>query len=150
MDWVEEFLKKHDSADKFNDFWTKAPAYADDRFKPATKRYHEVVQWQGKEMRNLSQIILIHFSAVLANPSPAQKSDFQEAIRCVRAMIQFHLMTEYESHMEMTIGYLQHYFAKFDRHKEVFRWCRTDARLNTRIANLRSDYKTQIGEASLR
>ncbi|KAI5777561.1 hypothetical protein EDC01DRAFT_778765 [Geopyxis carbonaria] len=147
MNWVEDFLKKHDRADKFDDLWAKTPAYADDRFKPPTKRYREVVQWQGKEMRNLARIILIHFSAALANPSPAQKSDFQEAIRCVRALVQFHLMTEYESHTEATIGYLEHYLAEFHRHKEVFRWCRADARLNTRIADLRTDYKGRIAEA---
>ncbi|KAI5789103.1 hypothetical protein EDC01DRAFT_631153 [Geopyxis carbonaria] len=32
-------------------------------------------------MRNLSQIILIHFSAALANPSPTQKPNLQEVIR---------------------------------------------------------------------
>ncbi|KAI5776111.1 hypothetical protein EDC01DRAFT_780046 [Geopyxis carbonaria] len=147
MNWVEDFLKKHDRADKFDDLWAKTPAYADDRFKPPTKRYREVVQWQGKEMRNLARIILIHFSAALANPSPAQKSDFQEAIRCVRALVQFHLMTEYESYTEATIGYLEHYLAEFHRHKEVFRFCRADARLNTRIADLRTDYKGRIAEA---
>ncbi|KAI5776488.1 hypothetical protein EDC01DRAFT_636729 [Geopyxis carbonaria] len=147
MNWAEDFLKKHDRADKFDDLWAKTPAYADDRFKPPTKRNREVVQWQGKEMRNLARIILIHFSAALANPSPAQKSDFQEAIRCVHALVQFHLMTEYESHTEATIGYLEHYLAEFHRHKEVFRWCRADARLNTRIADLRTDYKGRIAEA---
>ncbi|KAI5777457.1 hypothetical protein EDC01DRAFT_781316 [Geopyxis carbonaria] len=56
-------------------------------------------------------------------------------------------MTEYETHTEATIGYLEHYLAEFHRHKEVFLWCRADARLNTRIADLRTDYKGRIAEA---
>ena len=68
----------------------------------------------------LSQTILPILGATLLEPSAEQYGPFKEAILSVKGLIFFHLMVKYQSHTEQTIGYMEHYFVDFHRHKEVF------------------------------
>jgi len=45
---------------------------------------------------------------------------FDQAIDCVAALIDFHLMAQYRSHNQHTIGYLEEYLKKFHEQKHVF------------------------------
>jgi len=54
MESVEGFLKKHKRRQAFDDTRKEIPPYPG--FTLPKKAYREVIQWQGKEMRNLSAV----------------------------------------------------------------------------------------------
>ena len=93
MKWLIPFLKDHKRLSLFDAIWSVVPAY------PALLRFNKpysiVSQWQGKEMRTLGRILLPVLSAALFNPSAGDKKRFADAIRCVKAIINFHLMAQY-------------------------------------------------------
>ena len=62
MEWVQDFLKKHNRLESFDEAWSSMGAYPG--FMVPKKAYGEVSQWQGKEMRNLGRIVLAAFTAV--------------------------------------------------------------------------------------
>ena len=68
----------------------------------------------------LGRTILPILGASLLEPSAEQRGPFKEAIFCVKGLIFFNLMVKYRSHTDQTIGYMEHYFEDFHRHKEVF------------------------------
>ena len=55
IEWVKGFLKKHKRQPAFDDAWKEILPYP--RFSVPKKAYREVIQWQGKEMRNLGRCI---------------------------------------------------------------------------------------------
>lgn len=123
MQWIEDFLKKHGRQELFDEVWKSLPPYPG--FFVPKKAYREVTQWQGKEMRNLGRCILGVFASSLRSPTPAQQRPFSDAIRCVRALVDFSLMALYQSHTEDTLGYMEQYLHDFHRYKEVFQEFRT-------------------------
>jgi hypothetical protein len=56
QDWIFHFLKTHEGLDKYNAIWLSVPAYHD--LTPNNKSYEEVFQWNGKEMKEMSQYLL--------------------------------------------------------------------------------------------
>ena len=56
MDSIQGFLKKHGRLQTFDDAWKTLLPYP--RFFVPKKAYQEVMQWQGKEMRNLGRCLL--------------------------------------------------------------------------------------------
>jgi hypothetical protein len=48
MEWIQDFLKKHDRLDNFDHAWSSMGAYPG--FTVPKKAYRQVSQWQGKEM----------------------------------------------------------------------------------------------------
>lgn len=118
MQWIEDFLKKHDRQELFDEVWKSLPPYPG--FFVPKKAYREVTQWQGKEMRNLGRCILGVLASSLRRPTPAQQGPFRDAIRCVRALVDFSLMAQYQSHTTDTLGYMQQYLKDFHRYKDVF------------------------------
>jgi hypothetical protein len=104
MQWLEDFLEKHGQQAIFDDIWKSLPPYPG--FYIQKKAYSEVIQWQGKKMRNLGRGILgIHASA-LQRPTPAQQDPFRNALLCVRAFVDFSLLAQYQSHTPDTLGYM--------------------------------------------
>jgi len=63
MEWVERFLKKDKRQHGFDDAGKDIPPYPGLRI--PKKAYHEVIQWQGKEMRNPSSSIAVILASVL-------------------------------------------------------------------------------------
>ncbi|KAG0632974.1 hypothetical protein HOY80DRAFT_861581, partial [Tuber brumale] len=49
-----------------------------------------------------------------------------KALTCVRSIIDFTLMAQYQSHTEETIQYLERYLKAFHDHKDVFKEYRKD------------------------
>ena len=128
MQWIEDFVKKHDWQELFDDIWESLPQYPG--FFLPKKSYREVTQWQGKEMRNLGCCILEVFASSLRRPMPAQQDPFRHAIQCVRALVDFSLMAQYRSHTEDTLEDMEQYLPDLHHHKEVFQEFRTSK--NTR------------------
>ena len=118
MQWIEDFLKKHDRQDLFDEVWKSLPPYPG--FFVPKKAYREVTQWQGKEMRNLGRCILGVLASALRRPTLAQQGPFRNALRCVRALVDFSLMAQYQSHTPETLRYMEQYLEAFHRYKGVF------------------------------
>jgi hypothetical protein len=119
MTWVQEFLQKHNRLKHFDDAWKSMPPYPG--FKPLNKAYREVTQWQGKEMRNLGRILVPALASALRNPATSERIPFSKALRCVSAIVDFHLMAQYPSHTENTLEWMEKYLKDFHQYKEVFR-----------------------------
>lgn len=126
MEWIQEFLKKHNRLDFFDKAWSTMGPYPG--FTVPTKAYREVSQWQGKEMRNLGRIVTAAFATALRAPSDAQRMPFRIAIQCVTALVDFHLMAQYKTHTEQTLQYMQDYLNAFHKNKHVFREFRAGKR----------------------
>ena len=123
MEWVKGFLKKHKRQQAFDDAWKEIPPYPG--FSVPKKAYREVTQWQGKEMRNLSRCISAVLASALRNPDSSQHHDFQIALKCVSALVDFSLMAQYRSHTPDTLSYLERYLLTFHQTKDIFLEFRT-------------------------
>jgi len=66
MDWIQGFLKKHARQEAFKLTWKALLTYPG-LFVPK-KAYREVMQWQGKEMRNLGGCLLGVLAVALRQP----------------------------------------------------------------------------------
>jgi len=147
MQSVEGFLKKHRQQQAFHDAWKEIPPYLG--FSVPKKANREVTQWQGKEMRNLSRCILVVLASALRNPDSSQHHEFQIALKCVSALVDFSLMAQYRSHTPDTLSYLERYLLTFHQTTDIFLEFRTskatrveanlqDRELREQIANERA------------
>ena len=118
LDWVTAFLKRHHRLEAFDQAWRSMPPYPG--FTQPRKAFREVTQWQGKEMRNFGRIILVVSAVALASPSSSQRVIFAEVLKCVRSLVDFHLVAQYRSHTAETLEYLDGYLMDFHAHKGVF------------------------------
>jgi len=124
MDWIQGFLQYHERINAFDYVWRRLPPYSS--FSVPTKAYRVVSQWLGKEMRNFAKVILGTFAAALrrytnqARPTGGQLQEFNKAILCVRSITDFYLMTQYPSHTDQIVSYLQQYLREFHETKDVF------------------------------
>ncbi|KAL0632412.1 hypothetical protein Q9L58_008698 [Maublancomyces gigas] len=119
MDWLTQFLTDWGRMPQFDAVWKEMPPYP--AFVRPTKAYSEVSQRQGKEMHNFMHIVLPALASALHNPPPARCLPFQEAHRCVGALVRWALMADYPSHSEETLNYLKQYLRQFHYTKHVFR-----------------------------
>ena len=124
MDWIQGFLEHHQRITAFDYVWRRLSAYPG--FSVPQKGYRSISQWSRKEMRNFGKIILGTFTAALRRtsdqprPTGGQIQEFNKAIRCVRSITDFYLMTQYRSHTDKTVSYMQDYLRVFHETKEVF------------------------------
>src|SRR5687767_14347760 len=72
-------------------------------------------------MRNLVKVILPCLAAALRRPGNAVRPQFTAALTCVRSIVDFTLMAQYNSHTEETIGYLRGYLNAFHDSKDIFK-----------------------------
>jgi len=102
MDWIPGFLKHNERINAFDYVWHQLPHYPG--FFAPTKACRVISQWSGKEMRNFGKVIMGTFTAALRRngnqprPTGGQLQEFNKAIRCVRSITDFCLMTQYPSH----------------------------------------------------
>jgi len=98
------------------------PAYHD--LTPKNKSYEEVSQWNGKEMKEMSRYLLGVVTQSLHGGNPAQRSVFNRAIDCTRALLEFYMYARYKSHDDATLSYMEDAFHRFHTFKDVFllRW----------------------------
>jgi len=131
MDWIQGFLKKHGRLEAFDEVWKALPPYPG--FLVPKKAYHEVMQWQGKEMRNLGRWSLGVLPVALCQPERAQLIPFKRALRCVRALGDFNMMAQYRSHTAETITYMEDYLDMFQKMKDIFLEFRVTKRKRVKI-----------------
>jgi len=116
--WIFHFVKTHTWLDKYNAIWLSMPAYHD--LTPKTKSYEEVSQWNGKEMKEMSQYLLGVVTQSLQRGSPAQRHIFNRAIECTRALLEFYMYARYKSHNDATLSYMDDAPCRFHTFKDVF------------------------------
>ncbi|KAG0641324.1 hypothetical protein HOY80DRAFT_883359, partial [Tuber brumale] len=114
MKWIIGFLQKYKRLQAFDAAWKNLPTYHS--YSPPNKEYSRVSQWTRKEM-----VLLPCFAAALCRPCPAERLIFAKALNCVRSIIDFTLMAQYQSLTEETIQYLERYLKAFHDHKDVFK-----------------------------
>jgi len=78
--WIFHIMKTHERLDKSNAMWSSVPAYHD--LTPKTTSYEEVSQWNGKEMKEMSQYLLGVETQSLREGSPTQHPIFNCPIEC--------------------------------------------------------------------
>ncbi|KAG0639401.1 hypothetical protein HOY80DRAFT_1074395 [Tuber brumale] len=151
MKWIIGFLKKYKRLQAFDAVWKNLPAYPG--YCPANKEYSGVLQWTGKERRNLVRVLLPCFAATLCRLSTTEHLIFTQAITCVRSIIDFTLMAQYRSHTEETIQYLERYLKAFHDHKDVFKEYRknksTALKVREVTARIRSTYHEVLNQHRL-
>ena len=124
MSWIQGFLEQHYRINAFNYVWHRVPQYLG--FSVPGKAYRMISQWSGKEICNFAKITLGTFTAALRRsadqpwPTRGQLQDFNKAIRCVRNISHFYLMTQYTSHTDQTVSYMRKYLQGFHETKDVF------------------------------
>ena len=116
--WLRTFLAKHGRLHWFDAAWITAREYPG--FRPFLRGYAAVYVWTGKEMRNVLKIVLPCMAAALRNPDPGDRVTFARAIKCVKAFVDFSLMSQYRSHTGETLGYMEQYLQEFHNTKDIF------------------------------
>ena len=72
-------------------------------------------------MRNLVKVILPWFAGALGRRSVIEHPIFAKALTCVRSIVDFTLISQYKSHTDKTIQYLEQYLKAFHDQKDVFK-----------------------------
>jgi len=120
MHWVTSCLEQHSRIDKFNQLWAMRPP--NPGFGRFNKRYSQVTQWSGNEMKALGRMIVSVFAATLLNSSASQRIPFTAALWCMKNAVYYHLMAWCWYHTEATIECMAKYLEESHRHKDVFCW----------------------------
>jgi hypothetical protein len=153
MELVQAFLKKHNRLEEFDKASASIAPYPG--LAVPNKAYHATTKWQGKYMRNLSWVVLGALGAALRNLGVDIRDDFEKVLICVRGLIDFHLMVQYESYTTSTLNYMECYLEEFHKHKDIlleFRaYKRTvkDVRNCTKALNTSGSYSAQRGSEEI-
>jgi len=116
--WIYHFMKTHEQLNKYNAIWLSVPAYHD--LTPNNMSYDEVSQWNGKEMKQMRRYLLGVVTQSLRGGSPAQRSIFNRAIECTRALLEFYMYARWKSHDDATLRYMDCALHRFHTFKDVF------------------------------
>jgi hypothetical protein len=103
--WCFHLIKTHNQLNKYNAFWLSVPAYHD--LTQKNKSYEEGSQWNGKEMKIMSQYLLGVVTQSLQGRRSAQRSIFNRAIECTRALIEFYMYAQYKSYDDATFSCME-------------------------------------------
>jgi hypothetical protein len=116
--WIFHIMKTHKRLDKDNAIWLSVPAYHD--LTPKTKSYEEVSQWNGKEMKEMIRYLVGVITKSLQGESPTQRPIINRAIECTRAVLEFFMYTQYKSHHDATLSYIEDSLCRFHTFKDEF------------------------------
>jgi len=83
-------------------------------------------------MRNLGRCVLGVLAVARCQPGSAQLIPFRRALGCVRALVDFNLMTQYRSHTAETSTYTEHYLDMFHKMKDIFLEFRVTKRIRAK------------------
>jgi len=148
MDWIEGSLKKHARLQAFDHTWKVLPPYL--RFFVPKKAYHEVTQWQLKEIRNLERCRLRVLAVALLQQDRQQVLPFKHALDCVRALVDFNMMAQYQSHTPETIAYMKEYLDRFHRMKDIFLQFQVSKRTQAKVDKERKELQHQHAPSNKR
>jgi hypothetical protein len=135
--WIFHFMKMHEQLDKYTAIWLSVPTYHD--LTPKNKSYEEVSQWNGKEITEMSQYLLGVITQSLQGESPAQRSIFNYAIECTRALLEFYMYTRYKSLDDATLSYMEDALHCFHTFKDVFLLGRAGKKAKAKANALRTE-----------
>jgi len=91
MDSTLGFVKKTAQLDAFDDVSKTLPSYFE--FLVHNIGYSELTLWQRKKMQNLGHNILVILTTALLRPRSAQVILFKYALKCVKVLIHFHMIS---------------------------------------------------------
>jgi len=134
---IFHFMKTHERLDKYNAIWLSVPAYH--YLTPQNKSYEEVSQWNGKEIKEISQYLLGVVTQSLRGGSPAQRPIFNHAIECTRALLEFYMYAPYKSHNDATLSYMDDALCHFHTFKDVFLLGRAGKKAKAKAYDLRTE-----------
>lgn len=118
LTWLHAMLKQHGRMQRFDTIWLKVPAYLE--MGSPKKRYSEVSQWQGKEIKTMCRFLYCVTVAALDAPKASEKQSFSDAIQATKALIEILMFSTYRSHDAETIDMLHEAVVRFHDHKNVF------------------------------
>ena len=144
LGWLQDFLKQHNRLEAFNNIWLSVPAYLD--MTRPRRAYGEVSSWQGKEIKTMSRFLVGVLRSALGGPSASQRSVFDEAIECSRALVEFYFYCQYESHDEETLSCMAGALQRFHSYKGVIRQFRAGKRVTVEGKAHRKDLMVQRDE----
>jgi hypothetical protein len=94
------------------------PAYQN--LTPKNKSYEEVSQWNGKEMKKMSQYLFGDVTYSLRGGSPVQHLIINHTIECTQALYEFSMYSRYISLNDATLSSLENALCRFHTFKDVF------------------------------
>jgi len=139
IDWIQRFLNKQGQLEAFDEVWKALPPYPG--FLVHKKAYHEVTQWQGKEMRNLGRCVLGVLAIAMRQPGSTQLIPFKLALGCVRALVDFNIMAQYRRHTAEKITYMEDFLDMFHKMKDIFLEFRVTKRKRAKIDEQRRELR---------
>jgi len=99
---IFDIMKTQEWLDMYNAISLSVPAYHN--LTPKSKSYEIVSQWNGKEMKEMSQYMVGVVTQSLRGVIPAQRPIFDRAIECTRPMLEFDMYARYKSHDDATLS----------------------------------------------
>jgi len=102
---IFHFIKSNEQLNKYNAICISVPAYH--AMTPKDKSYEEVSQWNEKEMKEMSRLLLGVVTQSLWGGSPAQRPIFNHAIECTQTLLEFYMYARYKSHYDATLSYME-------------------------------------------
>ena len=105
------------------------------------KAYGEVTQWQGKEMRNLGLGLLGVLAVALRQPDSRQVTPFKHALYCVRSLVDFNMIAQYQSQTPVTIAYMEAYLNQFHRMTDIFLEFQVSKRTRAKVDKQRKEVR---------
>jgi len=130
-------MKTHERLDKYNALCLSMPAYHD--LTPKNESWEEVSQWNGKEMKEISQYLLGVVTQVLRGGNPALCPVFNRAIECTWALLEFYMYAQYKSHDDATLSYMEDALHHFHTFKDVFLLQRSGRKAKAKANALRME-----------
>jgi len=142
MTWMKGFLQRHGKAAVFDEIWAGIPLYPN--VYHCGKAYWQISQWSGKEMQNFGHIIYPVLAGALHDPLPRHRAVFQRALTCIRSLVYWSLVVEYQTHPTETLNYLADFLEEFHATKDVFTAYQTSKATDSIAFARRKDLKMQL------
>jgi len=80
----------------------------------------------------------------LRQPDSTQVQPFRRVLSCVRSLLDFTIMAQYQSHTPETISYMEQYVTQFHETKDIIFEFRISKRMQEKADELRKALRRQI------
>jgi len=94
-------------------------------------------------MRNLGRCLLGVLAVALRQPDSTQVQPFRRALTCVRSLLDFTMMAQYQCHTPETISYMKEYAMQFHETKDIFLEFRISKRTQEKVDELCKELRRQ-------
>ena len=117
LKWLQHFLEEHSRFDQFNNIWLAVPPYLD--MAAPSKPYAKISQWSGKEYKTMSRYLLPVLRNALRGGTPSERRKFDDAIECTRALLEFYMFCQYDSHDPDILQLMEDALRRFHRFQRI-------------------------------